>query len=335
MAEREYIWGIALKIQTAKGTDAVPTFVQNAVRHVGQPAFLTINHVDEGDNSDAQFGGLGVLNEGEKSGEWGSIDINLAVKGAGADYSVATNRPEWDAPLRAAGFSVTASGGVGAGVLTYKPIDSGTFEYLSCYLQGAGKLFKMVDCIAKPKFSASAAKKGIFTFTIIGRITAITENAWAGQTLNPTVAPSFKGATVSLGAWTSTDSPNPLIVRELGLDFGVAESAQESAGATDGLAGFEVVDRKTIFSATVDVVPLSKFDPWTEARTSRPAGAVSRKPTWQLGSVQFNRVKFTGGEWGFKAPAPSAKNRLLVYALSGPLFAKSHTNGTEIEIIAD
>ena len=334
MAEREYIWAVALKIQTVKGTDAVPTFVANAVRHVGNPAFVTINHLDDGDASDQQFGGLGIFNEGEKTGEWGQFDITLAVKGAGADYFVVTNRPEWDAPLRASGFAVAATGASGSGVLTYKPFDSGTFEYLSAYLQGANKLFKLVDCVALPKFSADAAKKGLFTFTIIGRVASILETVYTGQTLSSVTAPAFKGAAVSLGAWTSADSPNPLILHDCAIDFGAGYTPQESAGATDGLAGFEINDRKLSFSATVAVVPLTKFDPWAESRVARPSGT-SRKPVFQLGTLQFSRVKFSLGEWAFKPPVPAGKNRLLTYPLSGPVLAKSHTNTMEIEIIAD
>jgi hypothetical protein len=334
MAEREYIWAVALKIQSAQGTDSVPTFALNAVRHVGAPTFLTINHLDEGDASDQQFGGLGVLNQLDMSGEWGQIDVTLAVKGAGADYFTATNRPEWDAPLRASGFVPTASGTGGSGVVKYKPIDSGTFEYLSAYLQGANKLYKMVDCVAMPKFAAEAAKKGTFTFTIIGRITSITESAYAGQTLSAVVAPPFKGAVVSLGAWASSDGANPLVMRDVAIDFGIGHTPRESAGATDGLLGFEVNDRKIVVSSTIEVVPLSKFDPWAESRVARP-NATSRKPVFQIGIVQFNRVKFSLGEWGFKPPAPQGKNRLMVYPLSGPLFAQTHANGTEMEITVD
>lgn len=334
MYDREYIWAIALKIQASRGVDPIPTFALNAVRHVGAPFFPVINHLDEGDTADQQFGGLGVLNQLEMSGEWTQFDITLAAKGAGADYFVATNRPEWDVPLRASGFVATPSGGAATGVVKYKPIDSGAFEYMTAYLQGPTKLYKIIDCIAMPKFSVEAAKKGVFTFTVVGRVASVTQLAYSGQTLSAVPAPSFKAQAVTLGAWTSADNPNPLNMRDASIDFGVGYTPLEGASATDGLVGFEINDRKLTFTSNIDVVDLSKFDPWAEARVPRP-NATIRKPVFQVGALQFNRVKFSLGEWGFKAPQPTGKNRLLVYPLSGPVFAQTHANGTEIEITAD
>src|SRR3954463_5338422 len=114
MAERIKIQGVAAKIHAVEGTDPVPTFALNAVRPIGIPT-LQINYLEDGDRADEQHAGMGTIGVIADAGRWGQVDISLAVKGAGADSSVVTNKPEWDPFMRAAGFSATVSGGAGAG----------------------------------------------------------------------------------------------------------------------------------------------------------------------------------------------------------------------------
>lgn len=335
MAERIIIHGVAAKIHAVEGTDPIPTFVLNAVRPLNVPS-LSINYLEEGDRADEQHGGMGTIGFAASAGRWGQVDIALAIKGAGADYFVATNKPEWDPFMRAAGFSATLSGGVGVGKILYTDLDSGVFERLALYLQSANKLYKMIDCIVLPKWSLEAAKKGTFTFTCIGRIVADpTENAMAAQTLSAVVPPLFHSQAITIGAFSSAGVP-PLVCRKTDGDFGTAHTPRPGAGATDGLGGFEITNRELTASAEIEVVPLATFDPYTLGRQASGASiGADTKLTYQVGGVAFNRVKFELGQWAFRSPPVGDNSGLATWNLSGKVLARSLPSGRAIAITAD
>lgn len=335
MAERIKIQGAAGKIQALVGTDSVPTFASNALRLLNIPT-LQINYLDDGDRADEQHAGMGDIGEAAAAGRWGQVDIMLAIKGAGADYSVVTNKPEWDPFMRSAGFSAVVSGGAGVGQILYTDLDTGAFEVMSLYLQSANKLFKLIDCIALPKWSLEAAKKGAFTFTVIGRIVADpTENAMGAQTLSTVVPPLFHSQAVTIGAFSSAGAP-PLIVRKTDCDLGTVHTPKPSAGATDGLAGFDITDRSIVASAEIEVVPLATFDPYTLAKQARDASnGTDTKLTYQVGGVQFNRVKFALGQWNFASPPVNDNAGLATWPLQGKIAARSLASGRALAITVD
>ena len=85
-----------------------------------------------------------------------------------------------------------------------------TFEAFTLLLQSARQLFTLVDCIALPKLSAEAGKRPQWTFTVIGAMpNDAVDSTFAGQTLDFSAAPSFKGQATSIGAFTSaTNGPS-------------------------------------------------------------------------------------------------------------------------------
>lgn len=334
--KRHRIVGVAVKIEATEGTDSVPSWAADAVRPIGIPV-LTLGYLDEGDRSDEQHGGMGVIGAAQATGRFGQFDLTLAAKGAGADYSVATNRPEWDVLLRGAGLSVVSSGGAGAGVLTYTTLDAGAFETFTAYLiSDESKLFKLVGCVAAPKFSVEAGKRGAFTFTVVGRMVSDpTEVALGAQTLNNTVPPPFVGQSCAIGAFTSASG---LVLRKLDLDFGTAHTARASGGAADGHAGYAITDRKPDLTIELEQVALATFDPYALSKQAQPGGT-DTGVTFQLGGTQFNRVKFTLGQWAFRAPQHGENSGLATWSLKGPVLARSIAAGAgagrEIAIVAD
>ena len=320
MAERAKIYAIAAKIHAAIGVDPVPTFAANAIKVIGQPE-LTINYLDDGDRADEQHAGMGTVGQGEKVGRWGQIEVSLAIKGGGADYSAGANKPEWDVLLRAAGFSAVVSGGAGAGKIDYTTLDSGEFERAALYCQSANKLYKLIDCVALPKMSAEAAKRGVFTFTVIGRMpNDPVENAFAGQTLLGLAAPAFHSQQPSIGAFVTPT------VRKVDIDFGASQATLPSAGATDGLAGFEVIDRDIKLGMEIQVVPLATFNPYVLSKQAWPGGT-DTKVNFQIGTAQFNRVKFALGQWLFGTPPNSDSGGIATWNLQGKIAARSLVGG--------
>lgn len=335
MAKRTKIAGVAVKIQPAPGVDSVPTWAANAVRPIGTPT-LARNYLDEGSRDDEQHGGMGTIGKGRSVGRWGQFDLTLAAKGAGADYFGGVNRPEWDVPLRAAGFSATESGGAGAGIVTYTTLDAGVFELFTAYvITHESKLYKLIDCIALPKFSAEAAKRGTFTFTIMGRMVSDPSELTLGaQTLSTVTPPPFVGNTVAIGAYTSALPTNPLVPRKIDLDFGTTQTPSPSAGAADGHAGFTITDRSLDCSMDIEQVPRSAFDPDVVAAQAS-VGGIDTKVSFQLGSAPFNRVKFALGQWLLVSPADNDASGIGTYQLKGKIAARSLAQGREITIIVD
>lgn len=333
MPERFRIAAIAAKIHAVEGVDPVPTLAANAIRHVGAPPVLELMFLDESDRADEQHGGMGDIGYGIPSGSHGKIDITLAIKGGGADYSAGANKPEFDPFLRAAGFSAIVSGGAGAGKIEYTTLDTGAFEKLAVYLWSGNKLFKLVDCVAIPKMSFEAAKRCTATFSVIGKLLAVTEAALGAQTLSAIVPPAFHSQAVTIGAFSSAGNP-PLIVKKLDLDFGTEHTPRSSAGATDGLAGFEITNRVLNLSGEIEVVPLATFDPYTIAAQGS-VGQTDTKVGFQVGAAQFNRVKFALGQWAFRRPPLGDSSGLVTWPLAGKINARSLASGREILITVD
>lgn len=334
MAERIRILAVAAKVESTYGTDSAPSLVTNAVRPIGIP-LLAINYLDIGSRKDEQFAGLGIMGQNAFTGRWGQVDITLGLKGGGADYFTAANRPECDAFLQAAGFSVSEVGGSGSGTLIYTTLDTGTFSSLTLYLYAYNKLIKMTGVVCAPKIKLEAAKRGEITFTCFGMIaTDPTESTVGAVTLNTVVEPIFSGQTVSIGAFNSTTTPG-LIARKLNIDMGTAHVPRPSAGATDGIAGFLITDRMVKCQAELEVVPLSTFNPYTLVKGGYAiGGALTTNVSVQLGSVQFNKVQILTGQWVFNAPKHSDASGLVLWTLDGDIMAQSITGpqGTGREI---
>src|SRR5665213_1280813 len=331
--ERIAIFAAAAKIQTAVGTPAVPTFAANAIRLVGKNQ-LTIDYIDKGDRADEQHAGMGVIGQGPKSGRYGQVDIAGPVMGGITDYFGGTVRPWWDPFIRGAGFSTTESGTTGSGIVTYTTLDDGTFEAFTLLLQSARQLFTLQDCIAIPKLSAVAGGRPQWTFTVIGAMpNDAVDSTFAGQTLDFTAAPAFKGQTTSIGAFTSVTN-GPCKMRKLDLDFGTAHTPRSSAGATDVYLGEVITDRILNFSCEVEKVAKSVWDPEAISREPMPGGT-DRKVNFQFGGAKFNEVKFSLGQFLFDTPVITDSSGLATWPLKGKIQARSLTGGREITIVVD
>jgi hypothetical protein len=310
---RERILAVLAKIEGTSGTDSVPTGAANAVNVVGIPT-LKFGFLEDGNRTDAQFGGLGAADSAGAAGRYGQVDITLELRGFGAAYS-SPNKPPADVFWRMAGFVSTTSFTGGAEFYRYKSLDSG-METATLYLYTANKLFKLVGCVAQPKLTAEANKRGLVTFTVTGRIASDpTETAIPALTFNATIPPLFNASPTAIGAWNESSS-DPLVLRKASLDFGTAIAERPSAGATDGLAGYVITDRMVRQMMTVEVPALSTFDAFAAAKASSATGPVT---SWQVGTAQYNRVKIVTGRWALEAPGDGSDRGIKTHDLTGLL----------------
>lgn len=323
MAAPTKIFCILAKLQSGAGVDATPT-AANAVRTLNVPS-LKVEYLEEGDRKDEQHAGFGDLGSVGSFGRHVKLPIQIALKGGGADYSVAANRPEADPFLQAAGFTVTTSGGVGAGKLVYQTADaSDTFPFLTLYAYSQYKLFKLIDCVVLPKFTFENMKKGILDMTVIGRLVSDPTDASlpGGLTYNATVPPVFAGSTNAIGAF---NQGNGLLTRQASIDCGTQYAPQTGGGASDGLAGFLITGRDAKHSATIQSVALSSFA--IHALAKQVTGATDTSGQYVIGAAGvFNRVTIRFGQWAFK-PSQGDASGIGTTVLDGPIAARSIASG--------
>lgn len=318
---RERVYGVLAKIETTSGTDAVPTGAANAVRVIGVPV-ATVDYLETAMRDDVIFGGLGVLDRTAPAARFVKVDLTLEAKGAGAAYS-ASVKPESDAFWRASGFSVTTDFTGGAEFYRYQTIDTG-METMTLYLYTANKLLKVVGCVAAPKFNVDALKRGFMTFSCTGKLVADpTEVAVPALTFNAALPPLMHTVATSIGAWTEA-SGDPLVMRTVGIDFGTEVQDRPSAGATDGLIGFIITNRKPRQTMTVEIPTLTAFDAFA---MSKAVGAAQPASAWQIGQSGapgiYNRVKVVTGRWALEAPGIGSDKGLNTYNLAGNLVANT------------
>jgi hypothetical protein len=307
---RERLTLVAVKIETTSGTDATPSPTTDSVKMVGQPT-IVVDYLENGDRGDVVNGVLITEDRAAPAARFGRIEnLKLEVKGGGTGGST----PEGDALLRAAGFSVTTSAGVSK---AYTTLDQNT-ETVTLYAWGGGKLFKLVGCAATFELSAEAAKRGFLSFTVTGKLASDpTETALPSFALSAVNPPLFHSAANSIGAWTSA-STEALQLLSVDVKGNETITPLPSAGATDGLVGYLLSDRKMAQTMKVRTPAFATFDPYALSKTD---GSTGPNTAFQIGTVVGNRLKVTTGRWALKAPKLGAQDSVNTYDLDGTLGA--------------
>lgn len=332
-AYRPRILAAAAKPEVESGTDSVPTLAANALGLVGIPA-LNSGFLEGGLRDDVVFGGLGTIDRAAPAGRFGTIDLTLEVKGFGAAYSAA-NRPEMDPLLRGCGMSAVVDATPGSEEVTYATLDDG-FETFSLYLWSASKLYKLVGCVATFRFAFVVNNRVLATFSVTGRIaTDPAQQALGAVTLNQTIPPLWHTATTSIGAWDG-ESGEPLIMTRLEADLANTIVPRPSAGATDGLIGHYISDRKARVSTDVEQVALATFDPYAISKQPGGAGATDTELVTHVGNTQYNRMRLFTGRIALEPPTHSEVNGLAGWGLAGNLVAGTEAvSGRELRLVFD
>lgn len=332
-AYRPRILAAAAKIEPVSGTDSVPTLAANAVGLVGIPT-LNPAFLEGGLRDDVVWGGLGTIDRSAPAGRHATIDLTLEVKGFGAAYSAA-NRPEMDPLLRGSGLSAVVDATLGAEKVTYTTLDGG-FETFSLYLWSASKVYKLVGCVATFRFAFTVNNRVFATFSVTGRMASDpAQEALGAVTLNQTIPPLWHTATTSIGAWNA-GSAEPLIMTRLEADLANAIVPRPSAGATDGLIGHYISDRKARVSTDVEQVALATFDPYAISKQAGGAGATDTKLTTHVGNTQYNRMRLFTGRIALEPPTRTEVNGLAGWGLAGNLVAATEAvSGRELRLVFD
>lgn len=321
---RRKIFAAAFKIEVTSGTDVVPSLAVAAdvLRLVNTPT-LTPAYIEPGTAADPQHGGLGRISRNFPKGKWGSVELVVEVRGKGSAYTAVTDFVEADALYRAAGFAKAYA----AGAITYTTLDAG-METGTLYLYNtAGKLIKMVGCVAKgPKFTFTPGQSVLASFTVVGKITAVTEAAPSNVAFSTTIAPLWADTTVTLGTFTTASgAPDQLVPRKMEIEAQVTETMRPWAGANT-LVGSAIVDRQVRATMEIEVTPLTAYDPYALADASSSSIGTHRITTL-VSNGTGNIIDFSTGWWLLEPPSESDLSGLTGYSLAGDIQARSIPSG--------
>jgi hypothetical protein len=220
------------------------------------------------------------------------LALKIWDKGAGAAYSASVKPRDLSAALQAAGFAEAGSFTGGAEKYTYTltspvgaPKSMGFEAYCRGTTAGTGEKWPVNGVYADWELTVSDGKPGIWTFNVQGRLNAApSEVSWPQIAYAPNVlAPTAAPLVMVISGLTS------LKIRSLTLRGGRQIQArfpdQNSAAAHGGYhPGSRAVELEFLMEASL----FATFNPWA----MREAATVT-SCTFQVGSVQYNRTKFT------------------------------------------
>lgn len=315
----EKLLAVLVKNEATSGVDAVPTGT-DAVRPVGIPTF-TPGYLEPGLRDDVVLGTHGSIGRTAPAGRIGTVQITTEVRGRGSAYGAGTG-PEANALLVSSAMQAALGGGAGTEKIEYFSVDTG-YSTCTVYAYAAGKLIKLVGCVVDCVLAVDAMRRAFFQWTITGRMASDpTEAALPALTFNATEPPLFHSATATIGAWSSAAGADPLVLRTASIAWGNVIADRPSAGATDGLIGYQITDKKMKQTLGYEVPSLASHDAFA---LSKAVGAAQPFSTWQIGTTQYNRIKISTGRWAMEAPSFSQQNGLWLWNVTGNLVQGTET----------
>lgn len=278
MRELERAFAFAAKVETAPGTDAMPTMAADALR-LAAPVEVEHDWVSANTADGEQTGGKGSFPSSARAGRVHTYRIQRRVRGIGVPYATA-NLPEEDALLMAilGGREVVATSGSEA--VEYYGLDQGEAT-LSVIAQAIGQEFKGTCAVPRSaRLSSDAGSFLLLEAELVSVGAPPVQRALQAATLDSVIAPTFKGSTFTIGG----QAVQPI---NFSIDFGLAVSDPLLDGsAGDAHAGYVITDRLPTGSMQIHIPLLSAFDPHEACAAAAQLAFVG---TW--GQQDYNRIQ--------------------------------------------
>lgn len=183
---------VLAKIETSKGTDAVPTGAANAMLPVGEVAIAPI---DAERVPRSVIRGYFGAPDSLLGATWMSIKFSVEMQGSGTKGTA----PAWGALLRACGFAETVTA---ATRVDYTPVSTG-LEGVTIYAYADGLEYKFVGSVGTVDIAAGVGGIPLLNFTFWAPYLAPTAVANPTPTLTswkvPALVNDLNTADVSLG----------------------------------------------------------------------------------------------------------------------------------------
>lgn len=308
---------LAVEIETTYGTNPTPAaadiiLVENVVHTVLQEQAR-----------DERLSGLVAQLPDIPGGRTVSIRGDAKLRGAGVAYS-ASVKPEVDAILRAMGFAATGAFGIGTEKWDYKPQSGATLgESVTAglYHENAPSGFAL-GAYGRGRIAMRAGAPAILSAELTGLYVEPTAETLLTATLPTVMAPVFRSGAVSFDAVTT------FRVSSVELDIGNDLQYLPSVNDAQAYAGVIIADRRLVLTLNPEAVAVATYNFHSKRDTQARVSL-----TWQIGTVQYNRIKFSAPKTQILEVAETRRNGLLAYQLTCLLAAD--TGGDELTITFD
>jgi hypothetical protein len=307
---------LAVKTEATYGIDAAPgaadiVYARNITFAVSQGQFRNDS-----------VGGLMAQLPSIPGARFAMLSAEILLRGAAAVYS-ASVKPPVDPLLRASGLLATGAFGVGTEKWTYTP-QSGDIMGEAASIQFVvenAPTGKFLGCFGTGRITKRAGEPGVMAIGLQGLYLEPALVTMISAAPSSIQVPQFKSAAVLLDA----------------VSFAVSEAALDLGGDV------QVVPVANDAQAIGKIIlgqphPMATFDPEAVAPATynfhlkRDTGAVVAA-SWQLGTVQYNRVKFSAPKLQYLDIAEIQRNGLRAYRLACQLNAS--VGGDEYSIVFD
>ncbi|HEX7786606.1 MAG TPA: phage tail tube protein [Methylomirabilota bacterium] len=229
------------------------------------------------------------------------LDFSMFLRGRGSAYG-ASARPEADLPLRGARLAATVDASSGTESVTYQPTD--TEEVMTIYVVvdvpgGNALSAQMVGCIGTGRFGGRAGEMIRMDFTFMGALESRADISYVGGTLTTTPQfPTLKSAAFQIGS--TNYAPR---IAEISFDLGNRIIPIPSINSAQGVVGHTVIDRRPEFTIDPEADREANSGWWDALSDGDPMKDLS----FQVGSVQYNRVKFRASADASPGPASTVQ----------------------------
>lgn len=291
---------VAMKAEATYGTDI---FAGTYVAADVLPAFnITPTLALEEIENLATSGQLGRLTS-IIGREQGGVQFSIRSRGRGVAYAAGT-RPEIDLPMQGCGHSSTVVTTVGLESVTYAP--TSTHASMTIYIhQKNGPSIQLVGCFGSVEFVPTPAGQPMEArFSFQGLIDAVADITYTPGTLAATPQfPTLKSAAFQID--TANYAPR---IASAGFNVGNVLQPLPAINSTGGLAGFFIADRnpRLLIDPEADLVAnYAWFSKWLSQNLA--------DVTYQLGTAQYNRAKFSFSKAQIASQAWAARDGLTAF----------------------
>jgi len=289
------------------GVDVVPDGTNNA--------FLAIDAKIK-EVSEAVERGVQQVSLSKKPSVLGIISVEVTFKIELRGSSTKGTAARVGDLLEACGFSETVSAGSS---VTYVPASS-TIKSVTLYLYLDGRRHIVTGAKGNVKATAPAGKTVLLEFSMKGIYAAPTTTALPTVTHETTIPPVVKSASLTLNAVTS------LVVQQLELDMGNEVSPRPDMNSANGVAGFEITDRKPIAVINPESVLIATYDFRADLlATPRQLSAV-------IGSASGNKITFTMPKFNIIDIEYGDREGTLIETFKGECCQNADAGNDEVSI---
>lgn len=301
---------VAAKIETTYGTD--PTLAAADIIWARNIAFK----VNQEQVRDERIAGLLLDLPDIPGARSATLSFETILRGAAAAYS-ATVKPEVDALLRGLGLAAAGSFGVGTEKWDYTPQGGATIgESVTAALFAENSVQgKLLGAFGTGRLSARAGGELILAVTLTGLYVAPAAVTLITGTVPAVQPPIFKSGAVTVGAVLHKIST---------FDLDVGNDVQVVPSANDAQAVGSVIIAGRRFGLTMDpeaVVP-GTYD-WHAKRDAPSNNGQGEAAAWQVGTVQYNRAKFSAPRTQVLDISETQRNGIRAFAVAAKLNATS------------